>query len=247
MVTVPARGRIALGRPFEYEVLDTLHLGAIRNFEPPALTDTPPTPNRSVMSADRDVRAFQERAATYDQGWLGRLHHDITDRAADLALRTRPDPRRVLDIGCGTGYLLRTLASRCPNARQFDGVDPAPAMIEIATASSTDSRLRFTTGIAEQLPYPDDAFDLVVTTTSFDHWKDQAAGIRECARVLQPGGQLVLIDRFSLWLAPTLLAGHRGKARTRQRATKLLHTAGFHAVTWHGVYAIIINAATATI
>ena len=78
------------------------------------MTDKPAIPNRTTTSTDRDVAAFQERAATYEQGWLGRLHHDIADRAADLTLSTRPDLRRVLDIGYGTGYLLRSLASRSP-------------------------------------------------------------------------------------------------------------------------------------
>jgi ubiquinone/menaquinone biosynthesis C-methylase UbiE len=199
------------------------------------------------MPAKRDVAAFEMRAASYEQGWLGRLHHEIADRTADLALLTLPAPSRVLDIGCGTGYLLRTLADRCSSAKQFDGIDPAPSMIQVATSSSRDGRLQFAAGIAEHLLFPDDAFDLVVTTTSFDHWSDQQAGLRECARVLQPGGQLVLVDQFSLWLAPTLLVGRRGKARTKQAATKLLHAAGFRSVTWHDLYTVIIRAGTATI
>jgi SAM-dependent methyltransferase len=61
-------------------------------------------------------------------------------------------------------------------------------------------------------PWPAATFDLVVSTTSFDHWADQQAGLAECARVLAPGGCLVLADLFSALLLPTLLAGRRGKA-----------------------------------
>jgi hypothetical protein len=87
----------------------------------------------------------------------------------------------------------------------------------------------------------------VVSTTSFDHWSDQRAGLGECARVLAPGGRLVLVDQFSVWLIPTLVVGRRGRARTPRRAGRLLVDAGFTSVAWHRIYAVIINAATATV
>ncbi len=117
---------------------------------------------------------------------------------------------------------------------------------DIARRAADDRRLRFTVGAAERLACPDDAFDLVVSTTSFDHWADQQAGLRECARVLAPGGHLLLADLFSPLLRPTLLGGRRGKARTRRRASRLLAAAGFQGLVWHGLYASIIKAVTAT-
>lgn len=194
----------------------------------------------------RDVAAFDERAPRYEQGWRGRLHHDIAGRAAELAVSVHAGPRHVLDVGCGTGYLLRLLAGRCPQATELTGIDPAPSMIEAAEQAADDRRLRFTVGAAERLPYSDDAFDLVVSTTSFDHWADQRAGLGECARVLTPGGHLVLADLFSPLLLPTLLAERRRKARTRRRAARLLSTAGFQGLVWHDLYAPIIKAVTAT-
>jgi ubiquinone/menaquinone biosynthesis C-methylase UbiE len=86
----------------------------------------------------------------------------------------------------------------------------------------------------------------VVSTTSFDHWADQRAGLAECARVLAPGGYLVLADLFSVLLLPTQLAGRRGKARTKRRATQLVTEAGLRSLHWHHLYAIIIQAVTAT-
>ena len=198
------------------------------------------------MPAHRDVAAFAARAPSYEDGWRGRLHHDIAGRAADVALSVHATPRRVLDVGCGTGYLLRLLAGRCPQATELAGIDAAPAMIDAAAQRADDQRLRFAAGVAERLPYPDTAFDLVVSTTSFDHWADQEAGLRECARVLAPGGHLMLADQFSPLLLPTLLAGRRGKARTQRRATQLLSAAGFRALAWHDLYAVIIKAVTAT-
>jgi len=174
------------------------------------------------------------------------MHHDIAAGVADLAVSVHAAPRRVLDVGCGTGYLLRLLAGRCPQATELTGIDAAPAMIEAAGQAADDQRLRFTVGTAERLPYPDNAFDLIVSTTSFDHWADQRAGLLECARVLAPGGHLVLADQFSPLLLPTLLAGRRGKARTPRRASRLLSAAGFRDLAWHDVYALIIKAVTAS-
>ncbi|MGH7861662.1 MAG: class I SAM-dependent methyltransferase [Candidatus Dormibacteraceae bacterium] len=198
------------------------------------------------MARHRDIAAFDERAPGYESGRLGRLHREIADRTATLALARMGTPERILDVGCGTGYLLRLLAERSPNAVELAGVDPAPTMIKVAEASGRDQRLRFSAGLAEQLPYPDHIFDLVVSTTSFDHWPDQGAGLAECARVMRPGASLVLVDQFSAWLTPTLLVGGRGKARTKSRANRLLVAAGFQSLGWHDLFAVIIKAVTAT-
>jgi ubiquinone/menaquinone biosynthesis C-methylase UbiE len=105
---------------------------------------------------DRDVAVFGERAAGYENGWRGQLHHDIADRAVELALSVSTRPRRVLDVGCGTGYLLRQLVARTPEAVEVIGVDAAPAMVRTARAMASDSRIRFATAVAERLPYPDE-------------------------------------------------------------------------------------------
>jgi ubiquinone/menaquinone biosynthesis C-methylase UbiE len=198
------------------------------------------------MARDRDVAAFGERAEGYEEGWLGRLHHEIADRTAGLAMTEVPAPRRVLDVGCGTGYLLRRIAARAPRAAELVGVDAAARMVRVAQGATADPRVRFLAGTAEHLPAPDGEFDLVVTTTSFDHWADQQAGLRECARVLTPGGCLVLVDQFSPLYLPTLIGSRRDKARTRRRATRLLTRAGFQSTRWHALYAVIIGAVTAS-
>jgi ubiquinone/menaquinone biosynthesis C-methylase UbiE len=198
------------------------------------------------MARDRDVAAFGERAQRYDEGWRGQLHHQIADRTADLALTCVPTPRRILDVGCGTGYLLGRLAARAPQAEALAGIDAAPAMIRVAGDAASDDRMRFLVGTAERLPWPAATFDLVVSTTSFDHWANQRAGLAQCARVLAPGGCLVLADLFSVLLLPTQVAGRRGKARTKRQATQLVTEAGLRSPHWHRLYAVIIQAVTAT-
>jgi ubiquinone/menaquinone biosynthesis C-methylase UbiE len=197
-----------------------------------------------VSSHDRDVKAFDDRAATYESGRHGQLHKEISERVVALALsRVAAAPSRVLDVGSGTGYVLRQLAARLPHATEFTGVDAAPSMVAVASDSATDQRLRFQQGTAERLPVPDATYDLIVSITSFDHWTDQAAGLRECARALKPGGTLILTDQFSNLLWPTLLGSRRGKARTRARAARLITAAGLRPPEWHRLYAVIIQTA----
>jgi ubiquinone/menaquinone biosynthesis C-methylase UbiE len=199
-----------------------------------------------MVTRDRDVLAFHDRAAEYETGYRGRLHTDIVTRAVDLALAHCPSPARVLDVGCGTGLLLRELARRLPGAISLAGVDAAPGMVSQARAKSGDPRLTFVQGVAERLPFDDASFDLVVSTTSFDHWTDQRAGLAECHRVLAPRGSFLLADLCSNWLLPTLVGSRRDRARTPLRATRLLAAAGFRSLTWHRLYAGIIRAVTAS-
>jgi hypothetical protein len=103
--------------------------------------------NRKVPH-DRDVQAFHDRAETYEDGWRGRMHHDIAARTADFALTSGNDPRRVLDVGCGTGLLLRLLAARLPEAERLLGIDAAAGMIAAAKSMANDPRLSFSEGVA---------------------------------------------------------------------------------------------------
>src|SRR2546430_11393062 len=186
-----------------------------------------------AVASERDVEAFDDRAEVYESGWRGRLHHQIADEVAALVVRLAPNPRCVLDVGCGTGYLLRELAEKFPAAQVLRGIDAAPRMVEVARAMASDMRLSFNVGFAEHLPYESTSFDLVLSTTSFDHWHDQERGLAECARVLEPEGHLVLADLFSRGLIPTLFGSRRRKARTCERLTLLLGDAALGLPSWH--------------
>jgi ubiquinone/menaquinone biosynthesis C-methylase UbiE len=196
-----------------------------------------------AVASERDVAAFDDRAEVYESGWRGRLHHQIADEVAALLVCLAPNPRRVLDVGCGTGYFLRELAERFPAAQVLRGIDAAPRMVEVARAMAIDTRLSFNVGFAERLPYESKSFDWVVSTTSFDHWQDQERGLAECARVLEPEGHLVLADLFSRCLIPTLFGSRRRKARTRERLTPLLAGAGLGSPSWHSLQTPLMAAA----
>ncbi|HEY7849891.1 MAG TPA: class I SAM-dependent methyltransferase [Ktedonobacterales bacterium] len=163
----------------------------------------------------RDVQHFERWSRTYDESWMqSRFFTRIHSAALDLAAAL-PTPASVLDVGCGTGRLLRAVAARWPHA-QLIGVDPAEGMVEAArrlTSSATIHR-----GFAESLPVPDGSVELALSTMSAHHWRDQAAGLRELARVVRPGGHFILVD-FALPPALAWLNRHGGSlpAAARQR------------------------------
>jgi len=147
----------------------------------------------------KDIERFDHWASTYEHSWLQRAFFDRAHQATlALAAGIVQQPVSVLDVGCGTGKLLRRATTYWPEA-QLIGVDPANGMIEMAKRLTPNAT--FSTGMAEALPLQDASVDLALSTTSFHHWQDQAAGIREIARVLRPGGYFILVDAsFPGWL-----------------------------------------------
>ncbi len=105
---------------------------------------------------------------------------------------------RLLDVGTGPGWLLRHLAEVGPDL-QLTGLDVSAGMIAAARRNLADlgRRVELIEGNAEALPCGDGEFDVVVSSGSVHHWKDQAAGLREVHRVLAAGGTALIYDVVS--------------------------------------------------
>lgn len=161
-------------------------------------------------------------ADEYEVGRAGRWRAKVAARSADVALAATPIPLRVLDVGCGTGMLLRELVDRLPNVLEIVGVDPSADMLRVAR-ESTPGQVRFVHAGAEHLPFENGRFDLVVTTMSFHHWRAQAAGLAELGRVLAPEGALVLIDLSARWIRRT---NGRSDVRNPGEIVRALREAG---------------------
>lgn len=146
-----------------------------------------------------DIERFDRWGSTYEQSRLQLILFERVHQATlALVSGTIPQPECILDVGCGTGKLLRLASAHWPQA-QLIGVDPAQGMVE--TAKRLTANATFFTGAAEALPLQDASIDLALSTMSFHHWQDQGAGLREIARVLRPGGYFVLVDgSFPGWL-----------------------------------------------
>jgi len=145
--------------------------------------------------SQKDVGRFDDWAPSYERHWMQHLVFDpIQKTLLDLAASQVKSPTSILDVGCGTGRLLRATAARFPAAR-LEGVDAAPQMVQTAVhLLPPGSSIHFQEATAEALPFADGQFDLVFSTMTFHHWADQNKGVSEVARVLSPGGRWLLAD-----------------------------------------------------
>lgn len=93
----------------------------------------------------------------------------------------------VLDVGCGEGRFCRMLAAR---GARMTGIDPTATMIRTACDRGDGTEV-YVAAAAERLPFRDASFDLAVSYVTLVDIVDYASAIRECARVLRPGGRIV--------------------------------------------------------
>src|SRR5258708_13421313 len=124
--------------------------------------------------SDHDVERFNLWGATYDRHYLQRLiFWPVQKTILGAAREEAPDPRAILDVGCGTGRLLMAAEQTFPNAR-LEGVDAAGAMVRHAQAVlPPSSRITFPEATAERLPFHDAPLDLAFSPLTFPHSSHQ--------------------------------------------------------------------------
>lgn len=148
----------------------------------------------------------------------------------------------VLDIGCGGGQTIRSIAA-VATAGRVEGVDYAPASVAVARQTNADliasGRVAVQQASVSRLPFPDGSFDLITGVETHYYWPDLPRDLREARRVLKPQGRFIIIaetykGRRMDWL-------YRPVMRLLLRATYLsvdehraaLTEAGFVAVEVH--------------
>jgi ubiquinone/menaquinone biosynthesis C-methylase UbiE len=138
------------------------------------------------------VRQFGSTAANYLASPVHSSGADL-DRLSRLAQGSRFSS--ALDLGCGAGHASYALARG--GAHRVVAYDLSAQMLEVAAAEARargHAQIEICAGPAERVPFPDMSFDLVVTRYSAHHWMDAFGAVREVARILKPGGTLVVID-----------------------------------------------------
>jgi ubiquinone/menaquinone biosynthesis C-methylase UbiE len=122
----------------------------------------------------------------------------------DLAQPQRGD--RVLDVACGTGIVLRTVADRVGPTGALVGVDLNPGMLKVArtvwSRGSHSAPVEWQEATADQLPFPNAWFDVTYCQLGLQFFADRSAALREMHRVLAPGGRLAVMVWRSIDQSP---------------------------------------------
>jgi len=152
----------------------------------------------SAQFAEQVNRMFDRVAARYDllnSLMSAGLHHRWRERAADQAGLSPGGS--ALDVCCGTGDLTLELASRLAPGGSVVGCDFSEPMLDLAR-EKTEARgaagVRFEWADALNLPYDAGRFDAVTVGFGLRNFADRDRGLREMARVLRPGGRLVVLE-----------------------------------------------------
>jgi ubiquinone/menaquinone biosynthesis C-methylase UbiE len=160
---------------------------------------------------ERMAAQLEDRARLPDQVQVNTLLLDV--------LAARPG-ERLLEVGSGTGLLCRQLAPAVAPGGRVVGIDLSPAMAMTARRLAagrpgrreSECRLQFTVARAEALPFPGRTFEAAFAARLLLHVPDAPAVVREMARVVAPGGRVVLLD----WDWETVAVDHPNRELTRR-------------------------------
>jgi 2-polyprenyl-3-methyl-5-hydroxy-6-metoxy-1,4-benzoquinol methylase len=164
---------------------------------------TPPT-ERELMEfvlirQDPPMSTYDEMAAAFEAHAVDSAYNAHYDRPAVLALVGDVRGCRVLDAGCGPGLYAEELVAR---GAEVVAVDGSEAMVALAKQRLGGTAQVLFADLNKALPFADEQFDLVVCPLVIHHLEDRASTLRQFARVLRPGGRVVLSTQHptSDWL-----------------------------------------------
>ena len=135
---------------------------------------------------------------------------------------------KILDAGCGFGGTLLNLIKNFPEAEGV-GIDMSDPLLELAQqtaeAQGVEERVVFEKADVQEIPYPDDSFDVVISTNVVHHVADPLAMLKELERVLAPEGMLYIADIRRSWL-PGIFDKAFREALSYPEVLTLLYQAG---------------------
>lgn len=179
--------------------------------------------------------------ASWRESELGKITESIEDALLMKLLGNVAD-RRILDVGCGDGALAVKL---CQHGAHVTGIDPNAEMVRqaMAGAESAGASVEFVVAAGEHLPFAEASFDMVLAKTVLCFVEDAETMVREMARVLRPGGRLVIgeLGKWSLWAVQRRIHAwlgsrlwQQGRFRTPGELRTLVAAAGLSVCNVHG-------------
>ena len=137
-----------------------------------------------------DLTIYDKEAAGWwdsDTRWVRTLHNMVPGRLKWFDNHVDWAGKDVLDLGCAGGFMAEAIDAR---GAHLTGIDPAAEAIAAARrhANETGRDIRYDVGVGEELPYPDQSFDIVVSVDVLEHVSDLEQVVGEVRRVLRPGG-----------------------------------------------------------
>ena len=172
--------------------------------------------------------------------------------AAEIASQLKSG--RILDLGTGPGFLPIEIAGRSSRL-WIDAIDLTPKLIRMAehhaAKAGVDRRVNFEVGNASRLRWPDKTYDMVISTGMLHTLKDPLQVLKECRRVLKPGGQawifdparvsshidarkwkssFTLVERILYVLFLVYARINPGRVYSREQVISMAHSAGFREV-----------------
>jgi len=160
-----------------------------------AIEEKTGTASAGRLEEDQVISMFDRIASVYDlmnSVMTAGLHRKWRSRAAEIALNGAGSSPHVLDVATGTGDLAIELAKQAGPASTVIGCDFSEAMLSKAREKS--ELLSFETANALQLPYEDNEFNCATVGFGARNFDDLSRGISEMARVVKPGGRVVILE-----------------------------------------------------
>ncbi len=212
----------------------------------PAVAPASPTAGDAALNhhVKRHAHAeFCTWAESYDRSMLNHVLFEPSHRLLLDELNRLP-PGRALDIGCGTGELARRLARR---GWQSIGLDLCEPMLHQAKSklNGEADRVHLANADSEHLPFADASFEAVTCANSFHHYPRQGDVVREMARVLKPGGRLLVADgwpdhflgRIIFDIVIARVEGGTVRHCESREMVRLFERAGFADISQRRIYA----------
>ncbi len=177
----------------------------------------------SALSKEMEQHTYGIMNNVEDKHWWFVGRRAILESFLEIitqSLRTPNPALRILDVGCGTGANLEMLKKY----GESEGVDVSDDALEFCRKKG----LKVHKGLAEELPFADETFDLVTALDVVEHLDDDVAGLKEMFRILKKGGKtLIFVPAFMwLWGVQDDISNHRIRY-TKKQIVERLEKAGF--------------------